>query len=237
MPHDSIDLVASLDRLHLAAEACRKKLVEPSPVAAERVTEVAKTAFGWLAVLAVNSGRSDAAGPLFDEWQGGLKVAVTLRSEAGVEVLVAAEDERSAWFRLVYDSDKRSRAVGSYSFAADELETGIGKSYQVDEVLRRIWVEVTKEPPPDTELRERVRARVDGLHRREQRAYYITVPSGLANSPLANEQLRRELSRLLPSLRVITFGHAEQTEGIFVLPEVELRDSIEMFLKMLEETP
>lgn len=74
-----------------------------------------------------------------------------------------------------------------------------------------------------------------GRERRKESHYYITVPPGRNDSPLS-EALLQNLLTALPSLRIIYIGGG-QGEGLLLLDEYELWESIQAFLLMLRDTP
>ncbi|MFO1434786.1 MAG: hypothetical protein U1F76_32680 [Candidatus Competibacteraceae bacterium] len=175
----------------------------------------------------------------FDPWQSGIAVAIPLESEAGTEVLVSSLGDRAAGFRLKYDNRNRPRVVGKDSFAVDGLEMGIGQTDPLIEIQKAIWVEVMKSEAPlpfGPTQQKQLRAKLAGRERRKESHYYITVPPEHDGSPLSDKTLLKRLLEALPSLRIIYIGSG-QGEGILLLDEYELWESIQAFLLMLRDLP
>lgn len=240
VPLQPAPLLEALDYLHHATKSCLQQLAEWDPDRIAPTKAAARDIFGWLVVLAVNREQVHAAGLAFDPWQGGLNVKIPLVSEAGIEVFVSSLGDRSAIFDLKYDNRNIPRVVGKGSFAADDLELGIGYSDQVTEILKRIWVVVTGfESPPHPfgeQEQKRLQAKLSARERRKESYNYITVSSGQSSSPLVDGALLTRLLQALPSLSIIYFGGA-QGEEILLLDEYDLWESIEAFLLMLRDAP
>jgi hypothetical protein len=237
----SFNVIDALDLLHHATQDCLHALVKQNPDSIEPTKEVAKKIHGWLVLLAVNQDQVHAAGCAFDPWQGGIiDIAIPLETEAGTEVLVASLGDRAAWFKLKNDDQYGPRVVGKDGLTADDLEYGIGQQDQIEGILGRIWIEVMKSTAPipfSPRERKQLRATLAGRERRKENHYYITVTlDPLSSSPLASKVLLQELLDALPSLRVIYIG-SEQGEGILLMDEYELWESIKAFLLMLRDIP
>jgi hypothetical protein len=82
----------------------------------------------------------------------------------------------------------------------------------------------------------KLKPKLEGRERRKQGHYYITIPSKHDSSPLSDKALLKSLLEAVPSLRVIYIGSG-QGEGILLLEEDSLWESIEEFLLMLRNTP
>lgn len=239
VPHLSDSPIEALDLMHHATRDCLRKLAEQRSDNIDATKEVARQVFGWLVLLAVDIDQVKVSKCAFDPWQGGIEITIPLESEAGTEVLVSSLGDRAAWFKLRYDNRNRPRVVGKDCFAVDGLEMGIGQTAPLIEIQRRIWVEVMKSEAPiafgPTEQKQ-LKSKLAGRERRKESHYYITVPPESANSPLSDKALLKSLLQALPSLRVIYIG-SQQGEGILLLDEYELWESIEAFLLMLRDTP
>ena len=129
--------------------------------------------------------------------------------------------------------------MGRDSFTADDLEDGLHPDDRLKGILQRIWVaaKIEGEAPNDLEqLKKKLKPKLEGRERRKQGHYYITIPSKRSSSPLSDEVLLKNLLAAIPSLRVIYIGSG-QGEGILLLEEDKLWESIEEFLLMLRDTP
>lgn len=240
IPQQPDAVINALDRLHHATEDCIQQLTQERKL--DKIGDAKKMAravFGWLVLLAVDRDQVNALGYAFDPWKEGVEVAVPpLGTEAGIEVLVSSLGDRDSRFRFIYDNQKRLRVIGRDSFTADGLEDGIDKENRLEGILRRIWVEVERSEAPSPfgpNEQRHLQAKLAGRERRDKMHHYVTVRPARDSSPLADRDLLQSLLQALPSLRVIYIGR-EQGGGILLLDEYALLDSIEAFLRMLQDT-
>ena len=168
-----------------------------------------------------------------------MEATVPLESEAGTEVLISSLGERCACFILKYDKKGRVRAGGRDCFTAGDLEGGFLSDNRLEGILQSIWVaaKIEGEAPNDlVQLKKNLKPKLEGRERRKQGHYYITVPSKGDGFPLSDTMLLKSLLVAIPSLRVIYIGSG-QDDGILLLEEDSLWESIEAFLLMLRDTP
>jgi hypothetical protein len=105
-------------------------------------------------------------------------------------------------------------------------------------ILQRIWVatKIEGEAPNDLEqLKRKLKPKLEGRERRKEGHYYITIPSDRQHSPLADKELLKSVVDAVPPLRVIYLGSG-QSDGILLMEEDSLWESIEAFLLMLRDT-
>jgi hypothetical protein len=239
VPQPSEFSVEILDLMHHATKDCLDKLAEQKPDMVDSVKRIAQEIFGWLVLLAVDVDQVRCSGCGFNPWQAGTEATIPLESEAGTEVLISSLGERYACFILRYDRKNRVRAVGRDSFMADDLEDGLHPDDRLKGILQRIWVatKIEGEAPNDLEqLKRKLKPKLEGRERRKEGHYYITIPSDRQHSPLADKQLLKSIIDAVPPLRVIYLGSG-QSEGILLMEEDSLWESIEAFLLMLRDTP
>jgi len=240
VPQQPDSLLDALNLMYHATVNCLQKLkAEQKPTAIDPTKEVAREVFGWLVLLAVNIEQVNRSGCSFDPWKDGIEVTIPLELEAGTEVLVSYLGDRAAWFTVKYDNRNRPRVVGRDAFSIDGPEMGIGQTDPLTEILKCIWVEVRKSEAPipfGPKERNQLQAMLKGRQKRKQSHYYITIPSQDDGSPLSDKALLRRLLEVLPSLRIMYIGSG-QGEGILLLNEYDLWESILAFLEMLRDLP
>lgn len=239
IPQQSDFSIEVIDLMYHATKDCLDKLVEQKLDLVDSVKEIARKVFGWLVLLTVDMDRVHCSGCGFNPWQAGTEATVPLESEAGTEVLISSLGERYACFILKYDKKGRVRAGGRDCFAADDLEDGLLPDDRLKGILQRIWVaaKIEGEAPNHLEqLKKKLKPKLEGRERRKQGHYYITVPSKRDGFPLSDTMLLKSLLAAIPSLRVIYIGGG-QDDGILLLEEDSLWESIEAFLLMLRDTP
>lgn len=239
IPQESNFSIEVIDLMHHATKDCLDKLLDQKPNMVDPTKEVVREVFGWLVLLAVNIDQVNHSGCGFNPWQAGMEATIPLESEAATEVLVSSLGERYACFMLRYDKKNRVRTVGRDSFTADDLEDGLHPDDRLKGILQRIWVaaRIEGEAPNDLEpLKKKLKPKLEGRERRKEGHYYITIPSNKDSSLLSDKILLKSLLEAVPSLRVIYLGSG-QGEGILLLEEDSLWESIEAFLLMLRDTP
>lgn len=239
IPQQSDFSIEVIDLMYHATKDCLDKLVEQKLDLVDLVKEIARKVFGWLVLLAVDMDRVHYLGCGFNPWQAGTEATVPLESEAGTEVLISSLGDKYACFILKYDKKGRVRAGGRDCFAADDLEDGLLPDDRLKGILQSIWVaaKIEGEAPNHLEqLKKKLKPKLEGRERRRQGHYYITVPSKGDGFPRSDTMLLKSLLAAIPSLRVIYIGGG-QDDGILLLEEDSLWESIEAFLLMLRDTP
>lgn len=159
-----------------------------------------------------------------------------LNTEAGVEVFMASINNREARFKKVARPMKGADIVGQDNLGVDEqLELGLGREARRGEALKMIWRQLfpTDQGVPDKiedQQVSRLRARLLGEERRSTRRFYVTGETNQQDR-LA---LLQDLSSMLPGLPIVYLS-SDEAEGILVLDEYELWDSIYAFYELLEK--
>lgn len=238
IPPQFSSAINALDLLHDATQRCLARLVVQKPNLVKPTKDVAQQVFGWLILLGLDSDAVNSSGCAFNPWQGGIEITIPLETEASIEVLVARLGERTARWRMFIDKVGVRRIIGRDSFTADAfvLEGGPGVAGPLEDIFRRIWVELEKSKPPSEKLQERLKAKLDGRERRKQCHFYITIPQTVQEySVFSDPQLLRSLMIALPSLRVFSIGITQEARLMFKeADEYAFEDSIGEFLCLLD---
>ena len=234
-PQGSFFVESSVRTLHAAVKKCLERLGDQDsgaiPDIRDKITEV----LGQLILLAVSE---DWLQKNAEQWEYLLKtqyIEIPLKTEAGVEVVVARLHKHQAHIR----QKDGSRIDGANRIIVGDLELGIADDDRLIELKKLIWSAIFHDPkPPDPFDRDAEINLNSTLEFRNQDGehYYITVPASRYRSVDGDTTLLASLSRDLPYLGAFLIG-IENGDQVLVIEEPRFVALIQEFFRMLGKYP
>jgi hypothetical protein len=230
---DALD--STLDRLYLStARARERELAEGRP--ADGLCRAARNILGWLVVLSVTEDCRAEQGELARSWLQGTRMHIPLRTDAGLEILMARWRGGKAEFSTEHASGR-----GAYNLTRDVYqEPGFDDPKRFDpeplvlHIKQLLWKRVKSPPIPkrfgkteDSDLF----AALEKRNALERQRFYLVLDQDDGLDPfnlgIAHEAIR---SRIKGIHLILKNRGGDGDAGIFVITEQALATAIEQFL-------
>lgn len=234
-PQGSFSVESSIRTLHFAVKKCLERLGDQDRGAIPDIKDKITDVLGQLILLAVSEEWLQKNA---EQWEHLLKtqyIEIPLKTEAGVEVVVARLHKHQAHIR----QKDGSRIDGANRIIVGDLELGIADDDRLIELKKLIWSTVFNDPkPPDPFDRDAEINLNSTLEFRNQDGehYYITVPANRYRSVSGDASLLARLSHDLSYLGAFLIG-VENGDQVLVIEEPRFMALIQEFFRMLRKYP
>ena len=234
-PQGSFSVESSVRILHAAVKKCLERLGDQNRGAIPDIKDKITDVLGQLILLAVSEEWLQKNADQWERLRKSQYIEIPLKTDAGVEVVVARLHKHQAHIR----QKDGSRIDGANRIVVGDLELGITQDDRLIELKKLIWSAIFNDPkPPDPfdryaeiHLNSTLEFRnQDGEH------YYITVPASRYRSVGGDATLLARLSRDLSYLGAFLIG-IENGDQVLVIEEPRFVALIQEFFRMLGKYP